>query len=46
MDVFVYLMKSEYDSCLKWPLCADVAVEFVNWKEDRMHHRGELPLYW
>ena len=20
-----------------------VAVEFVNWREDKMHHRGELP---
>ena len=37
VSVFVYLMKSENDDCLKWPFSGDITVQLLNWREDKGH---------
>ena len=37
VSVFAYLMKGEYDDSLKWPFCADLTIELLNWREDQNH---------
>ena len=37
LSVFVYLMRGEFDSQLKWPFQGSVTVKLVNQEEDRDH---------
>ena len=37
MSVFVGLLKGEHDDQLAWPLELDVAIELLNWREDKEH---------
>lgn len=36
--VHARLLKGEYDQTLDWPLCADVVIELLNWRQDANHH--------
>ena len=38
ITVFARLLKGENDARLDWPLCADVVVELLNWRQDANHH--------
>ena len=39
MSVFVYLMRGEYDSILKWPFRGAITIQLVNHKNDRDHYQ-------
>ena len=38
VSVFVGLLKGEHDDQLGWPLELDVAIELLNWREDKEHY--------
>ena len=38
VSVHVGLLKGEHDDQLAWPLELDVAVQLLNWREDKGHH--------
>ena len=42
VSVFVYMMKGEFDSHLKWPLKGEITVELVNQKEGGEKYEGAL----
>ena len=44
VSVFVGLMKGEHDDQLNWPVEVDVAVELLNWKEDKGHCERTLTM--
>ena len=37
VSVYVYLMKSENDDVLSWPLQCDITIRLLNWREDKRH---------
>ena len=44
MSIFVALLKGEHDDKLGWPLELDVAIELLNWKEDKGHHEQTVTM--
>ena len=44
MSICVGLMKGEHNDQLNWLVEVDVAVELLNWKEDKGHHEGRLTM--
>ena len=42
VSVFLHLMKSENDDCLKWPFSGDITVQLLNWRKDKRHVEGIL----
>ena len=45
VSVFVGLLKGEHDDQLGWPLELDVAIELLNWREDKGHHEQTVTIY-
>ena len=41
ISIFVNLMRGDYDNNLQWPFEGDIVVEFLNWREDNHHYRGD-----
>ena len=39
MTVYVYLMRGEYDSMLKWPFRGDITIQLVNHNNGRDHEK-------
>ena len=44
VSVFVGLLKGEHDDQLGWPLELDVAMELLNWREDKGHHEQTVTM--
>ena len=38
VSVFVYMMKGEYDDCLKWPFRGDITIQLLSKDQDKKHH--------
>ena len=44
VSVFVGLLKGEHDDQLGWPLELDVAIDLLNWREDKEHHERTVTI--
>ncbi len=44
VSVSCTLMKGEHDNALSWPIEADIAVELLNWKENKNHKEHTISL--
>ena len=44
VSVFVRLMAGEYDDQLRWPFVGNIDIELLNWREDKGHHKMNLPI--
>ena len=44
VSVFVGLLKGEHDDQLGWPLELDVAIDLLNWREDKGHHEQTVTI--
>ena len=44
LSVYAQLMRGEYDNELEWPFEGDIRVELLNWRADKSHHSGTIPL--
>ena len=44
MSVFVGLLKAKHDDQLAWPLEVDVAIELLNWREDKGNHERTVTM--
>ena len=39
VSIYVTLTRGKFDDTLQWPFRADIEVEVLNWKEDRLHEK-------
>ena len=44
VSILVGLLKGEHDDQLAWPLELDVAIELLNWREDKGHHEQTVTI--
>ena len=42
VSVYVYLMRGEYDSALKWPFQGDITIQLVNSNSNQYHHEDTV----
>ncbi len=45
ITLYARVLKGENDATLGWPLCVDIVVELLNWREDRNHHSHTISLH-